>query len=413
MRFRLVTSLLFAIVPLSLTITASAQDGEVLAIRAEKIIPVSGPEIANGVVLVRGGKIAAVGKDVSIPSDAKVLEAKVVMPGMVEAHTTRGMDVANENVPVVPFVTTADGLDPVHFSLEDALRDGITTLNVIQGNSTVIGGTGVIVKPVGSNIDAVMVKRPSAMKLSLQPGSGRNRMAQIAELRRAFEDYDEYARQLTERRAEQKRRGQPEEEADPRQEALRDVVEGRLKVLIYCPRDSDVLKAIEFIEQRKLKAALVLGSECRKSAPIIAKKGLSVVLDPSIVVWETDEEKDKEIRHVVPVYFQKAGVPFAFQVQGGSYGGRYLWYQAATAVSYGVPRDVALRAITQTPAEIIGMGDRVGSLQPGKDANILLLTGDPLDARTWVDKVIVEGKQVYDRASDTRLQKLLTGKEAR
>jgi imidazolonepropionase-like amidohydrolase len=413
MRFRHAQSLLIASIPLALPIPSSAQDGDLVAIRAEKIIPISGPEIANGVILVRGGKITAVGTNVSIPSNAKVLDAKVAMPGMVEAHTARAMDVANENVPVVPFVTTADGLDPVHFAMEDALRDGITTIHVIQGNSTVVGGTGVIVKPVGSTIDAVMVKRPSAMKLSLQPGGGRNRMAQVAELRKAFDDYDEYVRQLTERRAEQKRRGQPEEEADPRQEAMRDLVEGRMKALIYCPRDADVLKAIELIDQRKLKAALVLGSECRKSASFIAKKGLSVILDPELIVWETDEDKDREIRHVVPLYFHRARVPFAFQVQSGSYGGRYLWFQAATAVSYGVPREVALKAITLTPAEIIGMADRVGSLEPGKDANILLLTGDPLDARSWVDKVIVEGKPVYDRASDSRLKKLLTGKEAR
>ncbi|MCS6861288.1 MAG: hypothetical protein NZT92_13310, partial [Abditibacteriales bacterium] len=125
----------------------SFAQSEVLAIRAQKVITISGADITNGVVLVRDGKIAAVGQDVSIPPGARVLEANVVMPGMVEAHTARGMDAPNENVPVVPFVSTADGLDPLHFTFEDALRDGITTIHVIQGNNTVIGGTGVIMKP--------------------------------------------------------------------------------------------------------------------------------------------------------------------------------------------------------------------------------------------------------------------------
>ena len=393
-----------------LTLAGPAAAQETLAVKAERVIPISGPEIQNGIILVRGGKIIAVGRDIAIPEAAKVLETKVAMPGMIEAHGWRGMDSPNENVPVVPFVTTADGLDPVHFSIEDALRDGITTIHVIPGNNTVIGGTGVVIKPVGSTIDAAMLKRPSGMKLSLQPSGGRNRMAQVAELRKAFDDYDEYVRSRSERQAGGRRT--EEDEFDPRQIPIRELLAGRLPAFIFCPRDSDVLQAIDLIEQRKLNATLVLGPECRKSAPIVAKKGLKVILDPQIVVWETDEDTGREIRHVVPLYFQKSRVPFALQAQTGTYGSRYLWFQAATAVSYGVPRDVALRSITLTPAEILGMADRVGSLAPGKDANILLLTGDPLDTRTWVDKVVLEGNLVYDRASDTRLQKLLTGREA-
>ena len=404
----------FLALPAALALTAAgAAAQDVIVIKAARLIPISGAEVQDAAILIRGGKIEAVGRDIAIPEGARVLEAKVVMPGMVEAHGSRAMDSANENVPVVPFVSTADGLDPVHFSMEDALRDGITTIHVIPGNNTVIGGSGVIVKPVGATIDAVMVKRPSGMKLSLQPSGGRNRMAQVAELRKAFDDYDEYLRGRTERAAAGARRSADEDEFDPRQAPIRELLAGRIQAYIYCPRDSDVLKAIEIIEQRKLKAALVLGAECRKSAPIIARKGLKVILDPQIVTWETDEDKDREIRHVAPLIFHRAGVPFALLPQTGVYGSRYLWYQAATAVSYGVPRAAALRAITLTPAEILGVADRVGSIAAGKDANLLILTGDPLDTQTWVDKAIVEGKLVYDRATDSRLQKLLTGKETR
>jgi imidazolonepropionase-like amidohydrolase len=385
---------------------------ETIAVKAGKIIPVSGPAIDNGIVLVRGGKIVAVGKGIDIPTGARVLEAAVVFPGMVEAHTARGMDSPNENIPVVPFVTTADGFDPLHFSLEDALRDGITTIHVIQGNNTVIGGTGVVVKPVGGTIESVMVKRPSAMKLSLQSAAARNRMAQVSELRKAFDDYDLYVSQLADRRAEQKKNHQPEDEFDPRQLAMRDLVEGRLTAFIYCPRDADVVRAIELAEARKLKAALVLGPDCRKSAPLIARKKVPVVLDSQLIRWETDEDQDREIRHVAPAIFHKSGVKFALQVQPGNEAARYFWYQAATAVKYGVPRDVALRAITLTPAEIIGVEDRVGSIDVGKDANLLLLTGDPLDSTSWVDTVILEGRVAYERKNDTRLQRLLSGKEA-
>jgi len=390
-------------------VSAHAQD--VYAIKAGKIITVSGPDIMNGVVIVRGGKIAEIGKDVKIPDGAKVLETPVVMPGMVEASTSRGMDSPNENVAVVPFVNTSDGIDPVNITFEDALRDGITTLHVLPGNATVVGGTGIVIKPIGPTVENMLVKKPSAMKLSLAPSGGRNRMAQIEELRRAFDDFDVYKQQLAERRADQKKAGQPEEEIDPRQAAMQDLVDGKLTAFLYCPTDSDVVRAIDLIEARKLKTVLVLGADCYKTAPLIAKKKLSVVLDPQLISWETVEDKDKEIRHVIPTYFHNAGVKYALEVQNSTFGTRYLWYQAATAVSYGVPRAEALRSITLTPAELIGVGDRVGSLDVGKDANLLLLTGDPLDAKTWVDTVLIEGKVSYERKNDVRLQKLLTGKE--
>jgi len=393
-------------------LAASAQQGGVLAIRAKKIVPISGPEVANGVVIVRDGKIAALGANVPIPEGAKVLETAVVMPGLVEAHGARGMDASNENVPLVPFVNTADGIDPVSVSFEDALRDGVTTIHVIPGNATVIGGTGIIVKPVGVTVESMLVKKQSGMKLSLFPSGGRNRMTQVEELRRAFEDFDVYTTQLAERRADQKKKGEPEEEFDLRQLAMRDLVEGRITAYLYCPTDADVTRALDLLQTRKLKAVLVLGANCYKTAPLIARRGLPVILDPQMVVWETDPDTGKETRHVIPTYFQKAGVKFAFQVQSGNFGQSSYWYQAATAVSYGIPRETALRALTLTPAEILGISDRIGSLDVGKDANLLLLSGDPLDTRTWVDTVVIEGKVVYERKNDTRLKKLLTGKEA-
>jgi len=114
---------------------------------------------------------------------------------------------------------------------------------------------------------------------------------------------------------------------------------------------------------------------------------------------------------VLPQIFMQAHVRLAFQTEPSAYGSRYLWFQAATAVKYGMPRAEALRAITLNPAQIIGLGDRVGSIEKGKDANLLLLTGDPLDVRTWVDTVLIEGEVVYERSKDERLQKLLTGKK--
>ena len=410
-RFTTAARLLLTALALVSASLVQAQQSGVIAIRAGKILPISGPEIANGILIIRDGKIAALGANIPIPEGAKVLEAAVVMPGLVEAHGSRGMDAPNENIPVVPFVNTADGVDPVNVAFEDALRDGLTTIHVLPGNATVVGGTGILVKPVGVTVESMMVKPRSGMKLSLYPGAGRNRMTQLEELRRAFDDFDAYNEQLAERRAEQKKRGEPEEEYDLRQQAMRDLVDGKMTAYLACPADADVAHALDFLATHKLKAVLVLGANCYKTAPLIAKRGLPVILDPQTVVWETDPDTGKEIRHVTPLAFQQAGVKFAFQVQPGNFGLRSYWYQAATAVGYGIPRATALRAITLTPAEILGISDRVGSLEVGKDANLLLLSGDPLESKTWVDIVVIEGKVAYERKNDRRLQKLLTGKE--
>ncbi len=389
---------------------ARAQDA-ITAIKAGKIITISGPDITNGVILIKGSRIIGVGTNLPIPAGATIIETPVVMPGMVEAHTSRGMDAPNENVAVVPFVNTSDGIDPVSITFEDALRDGITTMQVIQGNNTVIGGTGIIVKPLGPTVETMLVSKPSGMKLSLAPSGGRNRMTQIEEMRRAFEDYALYKKGLDDRRAANKKAGQPEEEIDPKQAAMRDMVEGKLTAFIYCPTDAEVIRAIELVQAHKLKAVLVLGPDCYKTAPLIAKSKLPVVLDPKLVSWETEVDKDKEVRHVLPLEFHKAGVKYALEAQTGALGTRYLWFQAATAISFGVPRAEALRAITLTPAELIGVGDRLGTIETGKDANLLMITGDPLDSKTWIESVMIEGKTCYERKTDVRLQKLLSGKE--
>ena len=110
---------------------------------------------------------------------------------------------------------------------------------------------------------------------------------------------------------------------------------------------------------------------------------------------------------MIPQIMHKAGVKFAFQTDSSQYGTRHLWYQAAQAVKYGVKREEALKAITLYPAQFIGIDDRFGSIEPGKDASLLFLTGDPLDAQTWVDKVMISGDIVYEKAKDRRLRKLL------
>jgi imidazolonepropionase-like amidohydrolase len=385
---------------LALTAIGAVPEDAAIAIKGARVIPVSGPELENAVILMRGGKIEAVGKDLEIPWDARVIDGtkKVIVPGFVEAHTFRGTDRPNERLASVPFVSTFDSINPVDPFFEDALRQGVTTLGVMPGNDTMIGGQGCVVRPVGVTTESMMLVKNVALKMSLKPRPGVSRMAHMAALRKELQDA---AEALKDKKAE----------PDARREPLARLLKGLLPAFVYCPTASDVQRAMELADTFKFKAKLVLGRDGWKAAADIAKRGYEVVLDPELEYWETDEERHEEVRRFGGEAPAKAGLRFAFQTDALPHGSSYLWFQAATAVKNGLSRAEALRAATLAPAEILGLGTRIGSIEKGKDANVVVLTGDPLDVQTWVDLVLIEGKTVYERAKDEKLKRVLEVKK--
>jgi imidazolonepropionase-like amidohydrolase len=368
-----------------------------LAIKNARILTISGAEIEGGSVIVKGGRIEAVGKDLEIPWDAKVVDAggRTLLPGLIEAHTFRGLDRPNERMPSVPFVSAFDAVNPVDPYFEDALRQGICALGVSPGHDTLIGGQICLMKPAGGTTERMLLGKNAFLKISLKPRAGTSRMAHVAALRR----------ELDEARDAEKEKS--EGEAAAKREPLLRLLRGALPAMVYCPTASDVLKAIELSETYKFRVTLVLGRDGWKAVDEIAKRKLDVVLAPELAYWETDEETREEVRRHGAAPFAKAGVRFALQTDGSPYGGAYLWYQAAQALKQGVSRADALRAITLAPAEILGLGARLGTIEKGKDATFTLFTGDPLDAQTWVDRVWIEGRSVYERAKDERLKRVL------
>jgi len=269
---------------------------------------------------------------------------------------------------------------------------------VMPGNDTMIGGQGCVVRPAGVTTESMMIVKNVAMKISLRPRPGISRMAHLAALRRELSDSAELVK---EKKAE----------ADPRREPMARLLKGLLPAYVYCPTASDVHRALDLAETYKFKAKLILGRDGWKAAAEIAKKGVDAVLDPELEYWETDEERHDEVRRFGAAPLAKAGVKFAFQTDAMPYGTSYLWYQAATSVRNGLSRGEALRAATLAPAEFLGLGSRIGSIDKGKDANLVVLTGDPLDAQAWVDTVLIEGKVVYERAKDEKLKRVMEVKK--
>ncbi len=401
---------MFLIVVITGSITHAAPVRRKLAVEAGRIITIAGEDIKNGVILIEDGTINAVGKDVDVPWDAFVIEAKdhVVMPGFVMAHTSSGLDRENENIPEVPFISTFDSIDPISTFFEDSLRDGVVAMLILPGNNTLLGGTGTIVKPYGRTVEAMLIKRYTGLKISLLPGPNTSRMGHMQRFRRYMSELKDYLEDYEQRKADAEEEKKPfDEEIDVTKQSMVDLLNKKLTAFIYCNRAAYVPKALEIQKTHGLKTVLVLGPDCYKAADLIAKSKLPVVLAPQLIIWETNEQTNEEEMKVIPMIFHRAGVKFAFQTDTSQYGRRYLWYQAATAVKYGMNRTEALKSITLYPAQFIGVGDRLGSIETGKEATMLFLTGDPLDAQTWVDRVMIAGEIVYERAKDERLKKLL------
>jgi imidazolonepropionase-like amidohydrolase len=346
----------------------------------------------------------------------------------------------------VPFLSVVDSIDPVLDYFEDCRRNGITTTAVVPGNSTMIGGRAAILKSAGGYVNDMLLRRDSALKISLQP-VGSSRMSHIARLRaeldkakRALE-----AEALGEKAATEEapspsdstaadstpggggdgsqpsqggEAGAAAEQAAPSPEqaneglkVLQSLLKGEIPAYIYCETAMDVGQAIRLIDDYKIKPILVLGQDCYKAASLIGERKLTVILDPTLVFWETDPQTRTDKQIVIPKLMVEAQVPFVFQIDSSgtrqTLGSGFLWYQAATSVKYGLPREQALRAVTLTAAELLGVDSFVGSIEPGKDADLVILSGDPLSAATWVERTFVAGEEVYNRSEDRKLKQLL------
>lgn len=404
-----------------------------VALKGGRIIPVVGSDIPKGTVLIENGKITAVGPeaDVQIPFDAMEVDCtgKVVFPGMIDPHSARGLDIANENIPVTPFLNVYDAIDPSRLFFEDALRDGITTVHVMVGNECVIGGVSRVVRPIGLNVDEMTVEPDVALKFATSPKSGTDRMTQMTSLREAFLDLDDAIDKLAEKKYEEtlekdkKKMDVGPEEARKRGRAmLKDgdyddrslnlvrARRGDLASWFYCGAATDVGPAIKIATEQGLleHTVFVLGPEAFKAAGEIAKTKRPVVLDEDLTYRERDDLTGELRETFVPAKIREAGLEFALQTNASaSMAERYLNYQAAVCVRNGVPRQAALEAITINPAKMLGLGSRLGSIEAGKAGNVVVFSGDPLDFSSWVDLVYIDGIRAYDRSTDKRLESLM------
>ena len=384
-----------------------------LAIIGKKVDTITDGIIKNGVILVEDGKIKEIGPDVKVPDGVKPLKAKYVMPGLVEAHCHIGIweekigwagsDGNEMTEPATPHVRALDGIkaNADESGLEAALHEGITTAQVLPGSANVIGGFGVVIKTAPkTTVDQMIVRNPSGMKIAFGENPMRvygvqkkvmpsTRMGVAGVLRENLQKAKNYM-EKKERFADD-----PEKipEVDLRLEALIPVLKKEIPLRAHAHRADDVATAIRICEEFDVEMSWEHATEGHRIADYIAEKNVPAVWGPSLTSrgkWEM-----RELGYGTPKVMYDAGVKFAIQTDAPGSTIRFLPICAALCVKEGLPYDYALKAITIIPAEILGVADRVGSLEVGKDADLRLLSGEPLEYMTKCQKVIIDGEVVY------------------
>jgi imidazolonepropionase-like amidohydrolase len=376
---------------------------KVTAIKGGDIYTITSGIVINGTILIKDGKIVRIGQGLDIPKDANVVDVrgKVVMPGLVVA-ATMGAAPSTDKI--------ADSLDPFNYSVSMALASGVTSIFVTGRGSPggTVGGATAVIKPTYGDMDNMLLKEPVAENLNITSSRSiwMDRTNFILKMRQA-KDYLRKLAEYEKAKVKNERLEAPRKapDLDPYLRLLRREMPGRLRAT----RSGEILKALELVDEFPFRLVIEGGTEAWTVADAIAARDVAVIMTPR-AKQRPDEDISQPSGSNVEnaAILKKAGVKFAiipavshFYMTMGGFAGRDLMtlpMDAAAAVSGGLDEQTALEAITITAAQILGVDDRVGSLQEGKDADIIVLGGHPFHYDTFVELTFVNGKLMYDKS---------------
>jgi len=415
-----------------LNASAQSQPPSTYALTHAKIFTLAGAPIEDGTLVIKDGKIAAVGANVEVPAGAQVIDAKglQIYPGLFDPVTQMGLSEisavnatvdSTETGPYNPDVVAATAVSPSSEHIPVTRASGITEVLTVPdsggfdsgGARGVIGGQASAIHLSGWTINDMLIKKSVAMVISWPVIETRTfDFATFSRKEKPFteakQEYEKQVNELTDylerarHYAQAMGHGGPSDfHRDLKLEALAPVVRGQLPVLVFANRARDIRNAVEFCDKQKLKMILAGGEEAYKVKDLLRSKGIPVILRPMLSLpMDEDDAYDRLLSQ--PAELAAAGVKFAFGSFDNSFA-RRLGQQAANAVAYGLPYDEALKAVTVYPAEIFGVADQVGTLQTGKVANIIVTNGDPLELTTEVKFLFIKGQRT---PLDNRHQRL-------
>lgn len=374
-----------------------------IAFTGARIIHMAGRPLEKGTVLVDGAKIVKVEEGLVVPPGAEVVDlpGKTILPGMIDAHSHLGIveeiyreegDDCNENTdPVTPHLRAIDAINPADLGFRDALAGGVTTVATGPGSANIIGGEMVAIKTCGTVVDDMIVRFPVGLKAALgenpKHSYGREkkvtpttRMASAAILREALARAQDYLKKES-------------PERDLKMEALGRVLRREVSLRVHAHRADDIMTAVRIAGEFGVNLVLEHCTEGHLVASKLAEKGIPAVIGP--VLTNRAKVELQGITLETASILAEAGVRFAIMTDHPVVPIQYLVISAALAVKGGLPVEHALRAVTIDAAVILGLEKRLGSLEPGKDADLVVWSGNPLDISSRVEQVFIGGVKVF------------------
>jgi len=397
-----------------------------VAIRNATIYPVTSAPIEHGTIVFANGVITAVGADVAVPSGATVIDGSGlrVYPGMIDSGSHVGL-LEIESVPGSVDTAELGDINPnsraevavnPHSNVIPVTRvNGITTV-VSEPTGGIISGSSALIQLAGWTPQEMTLKAPLAMHIHFPRLRGgefgaevpqdeeaakeakKNYTKQIDKLRDTFRDAQAYATAAGARAKDAKVARVNE---DVVLEALVPVVEGREPVVMHANLERDIRAALKFADEFKLKVILADGDDVARVIPDLKKRNIPVILGPILSLPpHEDDPYDLVFSNAKALY--DAGIPFSIQTQD-AHNARNLPYAAAACAAFGLPKDVALQSVTINAAKLLGVADKIGSLEPGKIANVIVTDGDPLEIVTHVKRLFIGGEDISLETNQTLL----------
>lgn len=396
-----------------------------VAIRNATIVPVTSAPIANGTIVFENGKITAIGANVAVPSDATVIDGTglSVYPGMIDSGSSIGL-VEIESVAgtvdtselgdINPNARAAVAINPHSEVIPVTRVNGVTDAIVIPEGG-IISGQSALVKMSGWTPAEMTINASAAMhirfpRLRSFPLSGvpqdeeaekelrKNYTKETDKLRDIFRDAQAYAKAVSARASDN---SVQRVDRDPILEALVPVVEGRVPVVLHASQARDIRAALKFADEFKLKAILSGANDVAQVVSDLKSRNIPVILGPILSMPQREDDAyDVLFTNAKTLYDN--GIPFAIQ-SGDAHNARNLPYHAAACAAFGLPKEEALKSITINAAQIWGVADRLGSLEVGKNATLIVTDGDPLEARTNVRRVFIDGEDISMESRHTLL----------
>jgi imidazolonepropionase-like amidohydrolase len=395
-------------------------------IKGAKIVTVSGATIDNGTIVLKDGKIEAIGATVSVPSGAEVIDGKglSVYPGMIDAATNMGLaEITLSADPTVDLTELGDlnpnakaitGINPHTSHINVTRVNGITTVHSAPAGG-IISGQSAVINLWGSSQEQMAVVPTHSLiinfpRITTFQGFGgappldfneavRQRDRRLENLKKAFKDAEEYA---LAKDAFEKDKTLPKPATNLKMEAMIDYVRGKKPIVFTAERERDIKAVAKFVEEMKIKGIVVGGQEAWKAADVLKKNNIAVIYT-NIYSLPVRDDDAYDYLFASPSQLSKSGVTFCISTGDGGAEVRDLPYHAGLASAYGLDKLEALKSVTLYPAQILGVADKMGSLEVGKVANVVVTDGDMLEARTNIKYVFINGRMLPLTSRHTEL----------